>query len=260
MIAAIIGAIVEVGKWLADKAVTIGLVIYHASRIVALALWRFGGAVARVFSKAWDLLSRFYTRVLRPLVEWSWRTVQKIHAWLKDTLGPVLKLLQTIRRDILQIYEKWLRPIFDTIAVLRSLTRLLALFHVPFAKKIDAALAELEARLLQPIRLALQKVNEAIYWVDRIVDFDGYFQRLTLIASALRYERDMWGVWWTSVHRREAENPKVSPAGVALRTPANVADEAMLAVRGQHFPGEERAEEYAQTALRSIDLAGARIR
>lgn len=246
MIAAIIGAVVEVGKWLADKAVTIGLVIYHASRIVALALFHFGGAVAKVFGKAWDLLSRFYTRVLRPLVEWSWRNIQKLHAWLKDTFGPVLKVLQTVRRDILKIYEKWLRPIFDTISVLRSLTRVLAAFHVPFARKIDDALARLEARLLLPIRFALEKINEAINWINRIVDFNGYFQRLTLVASALRYERDMWRVWWASVHNREQERAKAPRDNtVPAVTPPAASEETRVFVTKHEGPNAARITEAA---------------
>lgn len=192
MIAAIISAIVDVGKWLADKAITIGLVIYHATRIVGLALFRFGHAVAGVFGKVWDAFTKFYAAVLKPFVEWASRSIVKLHAWLKDTLSPVLKFLNQVRDDILRIYQRWLRPILDTIDVLRQTVRVLELFHVPFAQKLDDALAALERRLLQPIRLALEKVNELANWVNRIVDLNGLFQRLTLIESAWHYTGDMW--------------------------------------------------------------------
>lgn len=194
MISVIIGAIVEVGKWLADKAVTIAVVIYHATRIVGLALFRFGKAVAGVFGKAWDLLSAFYANVLKPFVQWSWKIIVKLHDWLKGVFAPLLKFLQAVRDDILKIYDKWLKPIFDTIDALRQTLRALELFHVPFAKKLDDALASLEARLLQPIRLALTTINELVNWINRIVDFNGLFQRLTLIESAWHYSGDVWNV------------------------------------------------------------------
>jgi len=147
-----------------------------------------------VFAKSWDLLTRFYTRILRPFVEWSWRNIVKLHTWLKDTFGPVLKFLQDVRDDILRIYTKWFRPILDTIDALRQTVRLLEAFHVPFARKIDEALDALERRLLQPIRLALTKINELANWINRIIDLNGLFQRLTLIESAWHYTGDLWNV------------------------------------------------------------------
>jgi hypothetical protein len=60
---------------------------------------------------------------------------------------------------------------------------------VPFAQAIERKLADLESRLLVPIRFALAKVNEAINWINRIVDLDGLFQRLTLIESAVALQR-----------------------------------------------------------------------
>ena len=162
------------------------------TRIVGLAFARFGGAVASIFMKVWGALRTFYAAAVRPFVEWSWRNIQKLHAWLRDTFGPVLKFLNAVRDDILRIYERWLRPILDTIDAVRQTLRALELFHVPFAQKIDDALARLEERLLRPIRFALEKVNEAINWINRIVDLNGFFQRATLIESQWKYIGDTW--------------------------------------------------------------------
>jgi hypothetical protein len=109
-------------------------------------------------------------------------------------LKPDSAHLRALRTWILKAYDKWLRPIFATIDVTRAILRLLADFHVPFAQSIERKLADLESRLMVPIRFALAKINEAINWINRIVDLDGLFQRLTLIESAWRYSGDMWNV------------------------------------------------------------------
>lgn len=244
---AIVSALVEVGKWLADKAVTIGLVIYHATRIVGIGLFRFGHAVAVVFGKVWGAFTKFYAAVLKPFVEWAWKSIVKFHAWLKDTFGPLLKFLEALRKDILDVYNKWLKPIFDTIDTTRSVLRLLADFHVPFAAKLDDALARLEARLMEPIQRALTEINKLIYWIDRIVDFNGLFQRLTFIATAIQYEHDMWRVWWTSVSRREIERPK-APGGNTTPplSPTQASNRARLYIVNHEGDDVARIDEHAQ--------------
>ena len=200
-----------------------------------------------MFGKVWDVLQKFYGRVLRPFVEWSWRNIVKLHDWLKRTLSPLFTFLDALRRDVLKIYNRWLRPILDTIDTVRQVARLLAEFHVPFARKIDDALADLEARLMRPIRLALSKINELIYWMDRVVDFNGLFQRLTLIESAITYERDMWRVWWLSVSNREKERTPASRDNTVLtRTPGEVSEQTRVYVVRHEGADAARIDEAVQ--------------
>lgn len=225
---------------MADKAVTIAVVIYHATRIVGLALVRFGGAVAGVFGKVWDIFAKFYASVLRPFVEWSWRNIVKLHAWLKSTLSPVFHVLDTIRRDILKIYNRWVRPILDTIDAARSVLRVLAEFHIPFAQAIDDKLAALEERLLQPLRIALAKLNEVVYWLDRIVDFNGLFQRLTFIATQITYVRDTFNVLFHSQNRPLTDDDRRAALARDAVKPFNVTLEETRAYvtsgAGPHAP------------------------
>jgi hypothetical protein len=240
----LVAGIIEVAKWVADEAVTIAVVIWNVLRLIGGFLIDFGVIVAKVFVKVWDFFGRFYTNILRPFVSWTWNGILKLHTWLKTTLTPVLKFLQAARVDILQIYNKWLKPIFTTIDVTRSLLRVLETFHVGFAQKLDAQLAALENRLLVPIRFALAKINEASDWINRIIDLDGVFQRLTLIASLLKYERDMWGVWWTSVHRREVERNTPAPADLPTVTPEAAAADAVAYASGRDNEGGALVDEH----------------
>jgi len=190
----IIAGIVEAFKWIADKAVTIAVTLYQVSILIGAAIARLGGFLAGIFKHTFDFFQGFWQSTLRPFVQWSWSQIQKLHAWLKTTLTPLLKFLESVRKDILDIWAKWFRPIFDTIDAIRSTLRLLADFHVPWAQKIDDALAALEARLLVPIRFALGKLNEVIAAIDRVIDFNGLYQRATLIESQWKYVGDLWSV------------------------------------------------------------------
>jgi hypothetical protein len=227
-------------------------VIYHATVIVGHALVRFGGAVATVFKRSWDFLQVTWSRVLRPLITWSWSQIQRLHNWLVKTLGPVLQFLERVRREFQRFYDHWFRPIFDTIDAARRVLRILATFHVAFARELERKLADLEDRLLRPITELYRRLNEAMNWIDRIVTFDGYFQRLTLIASTLRYERDMWKVWWTSAHKRERERPQRPPSQEPPPlTPAVVAAAAAAYIVDNEGPDKGRIDEHvADLAIR----------
>lgn len=173
---------------------TIALVIYHATRIVGLGILHFGRLVGGVFVKVWNHFEAFYGRVLKPFVSWAWTQITRIHNWAVKTFGPLIKNLELLRAWILRVYDRWFKPIFATIDALRATLRVLETFHVPFAAAIDRKLADLEARLLEPINEAMARINQVINWVDRIVTFDGLFQRLTLIESQWRYVGDTWAV------------------------------------------------------------------
>jgi hypothetical protein len=190
----LITAIVEIAKWIADEASTIAVVIWNVLKIVGSTLVNIGQAVGRGLVKVWDFFRGFYSNVIKPFVKWTWTEINRLHDWLVKEFKPILAHLRTLRTWILKAYDKWLKPIFATIDVMRAITRLLADLHVPFAQAIDRKLADLEARLMLPIRLALSAINDVVNWINRIVTLDGLFQRLTLIESLWNYTGDLWNV------------------------------------------------------------------
>lgn len=190
----IVAAIIEVAKWIADEASSLAIVIWNVLKVCGTTFLRIGQAVGHVAVKLWGFFRSFYSAVLKPFVQWTWKEIQRLHSWLVKEFTPILDNLRTLRTWILKHYDKWLRPIIETIVVLRLVLHTLATFHVPFATAIERKLADLEERLTAPIRLALAKINEAVSWIDRIVDRPGLFQRLTLIESAWHYSGDLWNV------------------------------------------------------------------
>ena len=209
--------------WLADKAVTIAVTVAQVAVMIGQAIGHFAVLTAHVFARVFGFLRSFWSGVLRPFITWSWDQIERFSGWLRRTLAPVIKFLQDIRTEVQKIYDKWLRPIFDTIDATRRILQVLATLRVPFARELDRKLAELESFLMRPILELYRLLNTAMDWINRIVTLNGLLQRLTLLKSLLEYERDNWNVWWESVRRRQGERPTLPPDARPARTAATAA-------------------------------------
>lgn len=241
----IITGVVAVFQWLAGAAVTVAVTVAQAAIMIGTAIAHFSILVAGVFSRVWGYLSKFWGNVLRPFVGWAWKQIQALHTWLKNTLKPLVDFIERVRKYVDAIYQRWLKPILDTIEATRRVFQLLAQLHVPWAREIDRKLASVESRLLAPIRELYARLNEAMNWINRIVDFNGYFQRLTLIASLMRYQADALKVWWTSVHHPLAgAKLEAYRKPLETRTIAQVSADARAYVVLHDGPDVERIDEH----------------
>lgn len=185
-------AIAAVFGWLADKAVTVALVVWHAVQIAGVAIWNFAKQIGGVFVKLYDLLGKFWRDVLKPVVSFIWRNIDRIHDWLKRTLGPVITFLEKVRARVWEIYDRYFKPVLDTIELARRVTQILAALHVKWAAELDRKLAELEDRLLWPVREAMMRINQLIAWTDRVIDMNGLYSRGILIRSMWRDIEAQW--------------------------------------------------------------------
>src|SRR3990167_2959143 len=89
-VAALWGAIALVGGWIADKAVTIAITIAQAAWMIGVALWHFAIAVGGVLVNVGSVLAKFWIRVLRPFVTWTWDQLVTLETWVRQTLQPVI--------------------------------------------------------------------------------------------------------------------------------------------------------------------------
>ena len=200
-IGVVISAIAQVFGYIAGHAVTIVVTLAQAAIMIGQAIAQFAVAIATIFSKVYGLLANFWSGTLRPFVEWAWKQFDRFVGWLDRTLGPVIKFLEEIRRQVDKFYNRWFKPLFDAIDATRRVMQILARLHVPFAKELDTYLGYLEAKLLAPIQYLYYRLNQVMDWVNRIITLDGYLQQLTLIRSLWKYQRAALSVWWESIHR-----------------------------------------------------------
>ena len=228
--------------WLADKAVTVALIVWHAIQVVGSALGHFAIGLGQVLAKVYKLFASFWSGVLRPFIGYVWRAVDHLQAWLKGTFGPALKFLEMLRQRTLDIYNKYFKPVLDTIDIARRTLQLLAVFRVQWARELDQKLAQIQDAILWPIREVMLRLNQAMDWINRIVTLDGLFQRLTLIRSLIEYQREVLAHWWnvqTPVVTEE-DRRRIATGGDA-RAPREVARDAELYLRAGAGPLTEYA-------------------
>jgi hypothetical protein len=156
------------------------------------------------------------------------------------------------------IYDRFLRPIFDTIEIVRRTLQLLAALKVRWAAELDAKLAELEGRLLWPIREAYRYINETRDVVNRIIDLDGFFQRATLLRSLWRYQVEALEIWWASIHKPlDGEKKReYEKRGEVRPLDAVAGDLSAYVVRGEG-PDQALIDEHAVDLARRLRLARA---
>jgi hypothetical protein len=172
--------------------------VYVAQAVVWLA-GRVGTilkSTGAMFAKVWDASKIVWSDVLKPALHWLSTELTKLHDWLKTTFKPVFEWLKIARDHVLDIYKRFVRPIIDTIEFIRSLNRVLLLFHIKFLQQLDAVLQKVEQRIEEPFLWIYQELTAIWSWVDRIIDFDGYYQRLTLARSMQRYAPDWINHFW----------------------------------------------------------------
>jgi hypothetical protein len=242
----IIAGIVAAFQYIAGHAVTLVVTLAQVAVMIGQAIAHFAILVAGVFARVASVLAHFWSGTLRPFISYVYNQALKLHAWLVRTFEPIIKYLEKIRQTIAKIYDRWFRPILDVIDTTRRILQFLALVRIPFARELDRYLAELEARILWPIQYAYAKINEALYWINRIVTFDGYFQRLTLIASLIKYERDTLAIWWTSIHRPLTGARRDDYTRPPVQKPIEqVRQELVAYVRDGAGPDRARIDEHA---------------
>lgn len=200
-IAAVVSVIVTAFGYMADAAVTVAITIAQAAAMIAIGLAHFAIAIGHVFVNAYGFLAKFWGSVLKPFVQWSWKMLQNLHTWLKETFGPLIEFLNKVRDWIDRFYDTYIRPINEAIDITRKALQLLDAAHVEFAEKIDRALAALEDKLTRPILEIRQYLNEAINLVNSVIDGFGLFKRVALLASLARDMGGVVGLWWQRVHR-----------------------------------------------------------
>jgi len=168
--------------------------VLQLSKELLIGVFRTARAIARVLRT----LATFAVNGVKTFAQWAYREIVKLHDFLAEKFGPVLRWLRELKQHIQDIYNRFVRPIIDVIQFIRQLNQILELFHITLLKKLDATLAQIEQRIEEPFLWVTQKITWLENWIDRIVTLDGLFQRVTLIASMARYVAPWSHGFWNS--------------------------------------------------------------
>jgi hypothetical protein len=174
--------------------------IANAIGTVALDLVRLRKGTVGAFDRTGDFLAdvggffgNLFTHLLPTALEHIGGFFVDVAKAIRDVVGPVISLILKIRKEFLKYYNKFVRPITDTIDVIRRTFRILGVLGVDAAKTIDKKLAAIEAKIEAPMFAVVHKLNEVLGWVNRIVTLDGVLQELILLTSLSTYKRQVMG-------------------------------------------------------------------
>ena len=154
--------------------------IVRGLKALGSALWRALQALGHLnFRAIWNALKRAYERFQRAL-RWYQKHVQEP--------------LDRIRRTIMDLYNRFWRPILRMLDSFRVFIRLLSIFNRQLAAKLDGALFSLEAKLMYPITAVLQRVNELSSYVRAIITASGLLDRVLTLETLRRDASLVWEV------------------------------------------------------------------
>ncbi|HEY3042608.1 MAG TPA: hypothetical protein VGJ39_01190, partial [Vicinamibacterales bacterium] len=173
------GFIIALAGWIWNGVKAAGEVTLHVLAVSVNLLWGFareifnglrdfGRDLLTGFRESWRFLRTLYEDVLKP----AWVKFWKFIDWAKDSLDrvfrPVFKVLFRIRAELLKFYDKWIRPILDTIDVARKVLRVFSSLGLDWAKKLDQKLGQIEEKIDAPFRLLLREINRIINLVNTV--------------------------------------------------------------------------------------------
>lgn len=180
------------------------------------ALTALGNAIKAVFAmlaRLGGFILNALKSILRDVIKGLIQVFEDIRNILKkitkDILVPLAKGIVAARDRLLKIYKQLIRPLLIWMQNVRRVLNILAIFHVPFAQKLDAKLADLERRITAPFLLLLRYSNAVANWMNLITTANYLFQK------------PMW-LWSLNAYKGESINLLAN----AMNTPVSAAVKA----------------------------------
>ena len=198
--------------------------VYVARGVVALGghLLRGLRALGNLnFSKIWEGIKRGWDRFRRAL-DWYQRVI----------LEPFDKL----RRQILDVYRRYFRPLILTLDQFRSIIRVVAIFDRRLAAALDSRLYGLERKIMWPITEALRRINAHSSYFRALLTASGYLDRILVLETLRRDALLVWEVLTNPLARIYAKvNPPPRPTRADIKRDFLVFLETGGGPMGEHY-------------------------
>jgi hypothetical protein len=176
-------------------------------------LARLGGFILNALASMLRSLLKSILQVLQDIRN----VLQKI---AKDILPAIAKAVKAIRDKTLDLYKRFVRPLLIWIQDVRRVLNILAIFHVPFAEKLDAKLADLERRITAPLLLLLRYTNQVANWMNLIVTANYLIQKPTFLWSQNAYKGESLNLFANAMNT-PASAATIASAQAAFAAPSS---------------------------------------
>jgi hypothetical protein len=143
-------------------------------------------ALILLFQRLSKFLLHIWQQYVKRAIQWLALHVQKLRAWLKRTIGPIIKRLEKIKKWYdTHILKQQLRTL-QMLQTIRRFLGILRIFHVKWAAKLDATLADMQNRIEQSIAIVRGTLNQIITTLGLVLDPALLITRDVLAGSLLK--------------------------------------------------------------------------
>ncbi len=143
------------------------------------------GTIGAFLHSIWDFLKHAWENYVKKAIQWLADHVQKLRAWLKRTIGPIIRRLEKMKKWYDEHILKQQQRMLKNIQTVRRFLGILRLFHAKWATKADNALADLQNRIEESISIVRGTLNQIINTLAIAFDPTMLITRDVLGASLL---------------------------------------------------------------------------
>src|SRR5208337_1258798 len=165
-------------------------------------IWSVLVFVANYIWAALNWIANFFYTLFQDIqkgLKWIWESViksgltklitifQTIRNWLGGVFKAVSDFLKYVRWWYDYIFNHFWKPILNMIGIMRKILTIFRLLGFKWAIRLDGDLALIQQRIVQYYTTLRGYINQAITWIDLIVDPSGILRRNPLFAALLGY-------------------------------------------------------------------------
>ncbi len=223
------------------------------------------GLIINGIAQAIAALELLWSTILKPLLSAIAKLAQRVKDVIDKVLKPYLAWMKQTRALLLDLYNRFVRPIIVIIQKIRQVISIFRLLHIHVLDGLDKRLAQLEGKILRPIFAALYRVNTLGNWVSFILNARLLIWRGLILGSIAANRGGAFSLLASAPSYGWVDLPHVDtpPQPPALQpetfASASAAVDATLPTLITQFAGTPASELVAcwQTPIGNIDLTSA---
>lgn len=200
-----------------------------------------------IFSSLWNILKR----IVR--LKWSdiWvglqDLIQRLKSWYRWYQQNVQKPMQAARQQFRRLYDRFVLPFVKMVDLIRRITGLVGLFNKRLAAKLNLVFLNIETKMLLPLNLYTQRLNQLLGVFNGFLTPLGYFDRATLDNSIWRDVRQIKEIFRNPLGGTIANQP-----APALASPSDVAKNVTDYLSGLPSPISQSADASVLTVQQDL--------
>lgn len=169
-----------------------------AARVIADVVVDVGKALAQTGTWIATRLAQVWAEWILPALRAVVRAFEAVREFFLDVFGPLLKWLEEFWLIILELYDKYVKPILTILDIVHRVTRVLGALGIEWAKDLDRWLTRIRQEINERVLAVVGKVNEIISWLNLLLDPRGLIRGEVFLTTI-----DTWvgGVWALLVNR-----------------------------------------------------------